>query len=494
MEEKEAEKAKETESTNKDEIPENEKESRETEEPEIEEQNYEDELIEIIRSNLTDEDLLRELEQYHENDIAGALERVTPDERKKLYRILGPERVSEIFTYIENVEEYLKELSLQSVAKIIENMDSDDAVEVLEEMDDSTQEKLEQYLTKETREDIHLIQSYDDDEIGSRMTTNYISITKDMSVKQAMKALISQAEENDNISTIYATEEDGTYYGALDLKDLIVARQGTDLKTLISTSYPYVTDIEDTGECIERIREYSEDSYPVLDTNKKLLGIITATDIVEVVDDEMGDDYAKLAGLTAEEDLHETLPESMRKRLPWLIILLLLGIAVSTVVGMFETVVSKIALVVAFQSLILDMAGNVGTQSLAVTIRVLVDEELKTKQKVGLVFKEMRVGLFNGLLLGTLSFAVVGLYIMLAKGMSAGYSFMVSGCVGFSLMVAMIISSFVGTVVPMFFHRIKVDPAVASGPLITTVNDLVAVVTYYGLVWILLINMLGLVS
>lgn len=207
----------------------------------------------------------------------------------------------------------------------------------------------------------------------------------------------------------------------------------------------------------------------------------------------MGDDYAKLAGLTAEEDLKETTFQSMKKRLPWLIALLALGIIVSTVVGVFESVVAVLPIVICFQSLILDMAGNVGTQSLAVTIRVLMDEELTTLQKVGFVFKEVRVGLCNGLFLGSITFLFVGLYIWLFKKVSPDSAFLISGCVGLALMVAMMVSSLVGTLIPMFFHKIKVDPAVASGPLITTVNDLVAVVTYYGLAWILLLNVFKLV-
>ena len=138
------------------------------------------------------------------------------------------------------------------------------------------------------------------------------------------------------------------------------------------------------------------------------------------------------------------------------------------------------------------MAGNAGTQSLAVTIRVLMDENLTGGQKLRLMFKEMRVGAVNGFLLGMLSLIFIGFYIEAVKGRGFGFSFAVSACIGFSLMIAMLISSIMGTVIPMLFHKIKVDPAVASGPLITTVNDLVAVVTYYGLTWILLINVLRL--
>lgn len=457
----------------------------------IKEQNYVEELVGLIRGNLSGEELLERLADYHENDLAGAFEQLTKEERQKLYPLLGAEKVSEIFAYIEDVDAYMKELDIRHVAKIIESMDSDDAVDVLEEMDDTTQEKLVRLMDEETNADIRLIQSYDEDEIGSKMTTNFILIQKDMSVKQAMKALVQQAEKNDNISTLYVCDENGGFYGALDLKDLITAREHMDLETFMSTSYPYVSDHEKISECIDRIVDYAEDSIPVLNSEKKILGIITAQEIIEVVDDEFGDDYAKLAGLTAEEDLKETLWESIKKRMPWLIVLLLLGMAVSSVVGLFETVVAQIALVVCFQSLILDMAGNVGTQSLAVTIRVLMDENLLARQKALLVFKEMRIGLCNGIFLGGMAFVFIGMYIAVLKHNTWMYAFSISGCVGIALIVSMMVSSLMGTVIPMFFHKIKVDPAVASGPLITTINDLVAVVTYYGLAWILLIQILG---
>ncbi len=213
---------------------------------------------------------------------------------------------------------------------------------------------------------------------------------------------------------------------------------------------------------------------------------------MEVVDEEMGEDYARLAGLTAEEDLNEPLLESMKKRIPWLAVLLVLGMIVSAVVGVFEQVVSQLTIVVCFQSLILGMAGNAGTQSLAVTIRVLMDENLTGGQKLRLMFKEMRVGAVNGFLLGLLSLVFIGCYIGLIKGRGFGFGFAVSACIGFSLAIAMLISSITGTVIPMFFHKVKIDPAVASGPLITTVNDLVAVVTYYGMTWLLLIHLLQL--
>ena len=269
----------------------------------------------------------------------------------------------------------------------------------------------------------------------------------------------------------------------MDLKDLITARQDTRLEDLIVTSYPYVYGHELIDDCIEKLKDYSENSIPILDNDNKLLGVITSQSIVDLVDDEMGEDYAMFAGLTAEEDLKEPLKESMKKRLPWLLVLLALGTVVSSVVGVFEQVVSQLTIIMCFQSLILDMAGNVGTQSLAVTIRVLMDESLTGKQKVELVFKEMRIAFSNGAILGILSFLVLGLYIALFKGKTWTFAYAVSGCIGLSLMVAMVISGAVGTLIPLFFKKINIDPAVASGPLITTINDLVAVVAYYWTVW-----------
>ena len=456
----------------------------------VQKPNYVEELLEILRSSLAADELQDQISDYHESDIADAFEQLTEEERKRLYPLLGPEWIAEIFTYIEDPDEYLKELDLGQAAQVLSYMDSDDAVDVLDELDDTTQEKLVGMMDEESSHDIKMLQSYEDDEVGSLMTTNFIVIHENLTIRQAMRELIRQAGENDNISTVYVIDKNDQFYGAIDLKDLIIAREYTDLEDIISHSYPYVMDHEKVSDCIDKIRDYAEDSIPVLQENGTIAGIITSQDIVEAVDDEMGDDYAKLAGLTAEEDLNETLPQSIKKRLPWLIVLLFLGMIVSSVVGAFESVVAVIPIVMCFQSLILDMAGNVGTQSLAVTIRVLMDEQLTTKQKLMLVVKEMKIGFANGLFLGFMAWIFLGLYICVIKGYPIHHAMMVSGCVGISLVTAMVISSMVGTLIPMLFKKINIDPAVASGPLITTVNDLVAIIVYYGLAMLFLIDLL----
>lgn len=457
-------------------------------------QDYRAEILGIVRSNASPGIMRNKLEDYHENDLADVFPDLSVAERRKLCRILNLDMLADIFEYIDEKQaaEYLDEMDVRKAAAILSKMETDAVVDVLRMIPKEKRALLLELMDDEARKDMAVIAAFDDEEIGSRMTTNYIEIRENLTVKQAMTELVSQAAKNDNISTIFMVTADHTFYGAMDLKDLITARQDTRLEDLIVTSYPYVYGHELIDDCIEKLKDYSENSIPILDNDNKLLGVITSQSIVDLVDDEMGEDYAMFAGLTAEEDLKEPLKESMKKRLPWLLVLLALGTVVSSVVGVFEQVVSQLTIIMCFQSLILDMAGNVGTQSLAVTIRVLMDESLTGKQKVELVFKEMRIAFSNGAILGILSFLVLGLYIALFKGKTWTFAYAVSGCIGLSLMVAMVISGAVGTLIPLFFKKINIDPAVASGPLITTINDLVAVVAYYGLCGILLIGVLHL--
>ena len=463
----------------------------------MQKKNYVQEILDIIHSGLPQAELAEKLSDYHENDLADALADLTAEERRKLYAILGVEQVAEIFSYLDDAEPYLKELPPEEAAQVVSHMDSDDAVDALDDLEEEDKEKIVHQMDKvdkDAADDVKLLLSYDEDEIGSRMSANFISLDSEMTVGQATRALMDQAKENDNIQMLFVTAENGFFCGTVELRALLIAEKNAAIAPLIQHRFPYVYCSERTEDCIERLKSYSESAIPVLDASNCILGVITLRDLVEAVDDEMSDDYAKLGGLSAEEDLHEPLRASLKKRMPWLLVLLVLGMVVSGVVGAFEKVVSRLTIIMAFQSLILDMAGNVGTQSLAVTIRVLMDKEITARKKLGLVCKEMRVGLFSGLILGSLSVLFVGAYIMLGKGYPAQYAFAVSVCIGAALLLAMFISSAVGTLIPMFFKRIGVDPAVASGPLITTVNDLVAVVTYYGLSWLLLLQVLHLGS
>lgn len=452
------------------------------------------EILRIIRSGEKITEIRRQLKEFHSKDIAAVFPELEPEERKRLYRTLDQEKLSEVFSYLSgNVSTYLDEMSASKAADLIEQMDSDDAVDVLDELPESKSQKIQSLMENEARADIELIHSYSDDQIGSRMTTNFVVIRKDLTVKEALHSLVDQAAENDNITTLFVVDGNDEYSGIIALNDLITASQRkTDLDELIVTSYPFVYDTQTVPDVIDRLKGYSEDSIPVLNSDNHVIGAITAWDVVEAVDEEMGEDYAKLGGLTGEEDLNEPLKLSLRKRLPWLVILLFLGLVVSWVSSLFEPMLAKLAIVASFQSVILGMAGNAGTQSLGVTIRVLMDENVTRKQQLELVWKETRVGFVNGSLLGAVSFVLTGLYVWLGMHYTPHFAFAFSGCIGISLMLSMMISALMGTLIPIFFKKAGVDPAVASGPLISTVNDLTGVVFYYGLSWILLLNVLHL--
>lgn len=453
---------------------------------------YAVEVSQLIKGTLSPKLMKEKLLTYHESDIADALKYLKSDERFRLYSLLGLQLLSQVLDHTDDRNIYIDELPLKKQEEILHYLDSTLAIEYLKGLSKTERNTLIDLMDEERKTELSLINSFDEDEIGSRMTTNYIQIEGGISIEKAMSSLIAQAAENDNISTIYVVDSDGLFEGAIDLKDLIIARKGTNLDEITVTSYPYVYATELIDDCIERLKDYREDSIPVLNSDNKLCGALTGQELSQLIDDEMGDDYAKLAGLSAEEELNEPLKMSMKKRLPWLIILLALGLGVSSVVGAFESVVAQLTIIISFQSLILDMAGNVGTQSLAVTIRVLMDEKLSFKQKLLLVLKEIKIGFANGFLLSIISLLIIFAYLFLLKGQPINYAILYASCASISLIIAIVLSSFTGTVVPLLFKKIKIDPAVASGPLITTINDLVAIVTYYGLAWVLLIGVFNL--
>ncbi|MBQ9782934.1 MAG: magnesium transporter [Clostridia bacterium] len=453
---------------------------------------YKEEIAQLLRGNLSPKLKRDRMLSYHENDVAASLALLSRDERRRLYSMLSPAVLAKTLEYTEQANDYIGELSIRKRVDILSRLETATAVDYLRQLDKEDRNALIELMEADTRQQILLLSSFDEDEIGSQMTTNYIAIRSGIGVRQAMKELISQAADNDNIATLYVVDEEDTFVGAIDLKRLIIAREGTELSTITMTSYPYVYAWEQTEDCIERIKEYSEDSIPVLDGEHKLRGVLTSQDIARLLEDERQEDYAKLAGLSAEEDLREPLRKSIGKRLPWLIVLLGLGFLVSGVVGLFEDVVAHLAVIVSFQSLILGMSGNAGTQSLAVTIRVLTNEQLGGKEKLYLIGKEARIGLIHGLILGSLSVLAIGGYLILFKHQPAVFAFSVSLCTGIALMLSILLSSISGTVIPTVFKKLKIDPAVASGPLITTLNDLVAVISYYGLAWMLLIRVLHL--
>lgn len=452
------------------------------------ERNLTNEIVSIIQSDLSNEAIKSALEMYHDKDIADSFASLTGEELEKLYHILDKQRMSDIFSYLDDPEIYINEMNHEQVADLIELMDADDAVDILDELPEEDRANIIDLLDEEAGEDIKLIASYEEGTIGSMMTTNFISVPHTYTIAKTMKHVIEEAPINDNIFTIFALNEDGTYHGSIDLKALIIARKDDELEKIIKTTYPVLYAHETIEDKIQEIRDYALNILPVLNEKNELVGVITSDDLVDAVEEQISEDYAKLAGLSSEEDIVEPTLTSVKKRMPWLIILLLFDVLISMLISGFEKVIIVLPMLVFFQSLILDMAGNVGTQSLGVAIRVLSEEELNRKLALRLLFKELKIGFANGLILSVTAFAVVFLFSLITKStiiIGEAYSIILalkaSGVVSLALFIALIVSSLVGSLMPIIFIKLKVDPAVASGPFITTINDVVSVFVYYGL-------------
>ena len=456
------------------------------------------EIKDIIIKAYNDKEinLTEELKHYHEKDIADAYLELDKEHQEFLRDNIDEQLLSDIFSYFaeENID-VIEELPTEEIADIVELMDVDDAKDVLDELDSDTQDEVKDLIEGEIKDDLKLIDSFSEDEIGSIMTTNYIQVTTDLTIKEAMKEVVKMAEYDDNITTILAVETNEKFVGTIDIVDIIRGKQTESVETIVRHNTPYVYAHELISESLEKLREYNLDITPVLDHGDHLIGVITADDLINIVDEELGEDYAKLAGLSEESDLDEPTRVSVKKRIPWLIILLFLGIGVSILISRFEVVIATMTVVMFFQSLILGMAGNVGTQSLAVTVRVISDTDLTKKESAKLIFKEVRVGLVNGIILSIISFGCVFLFlfikhaeIIVGEGFNISHVLKMSASVSISLVAAMTLSSLFGTTVPIILKKCKVDPAAASGPFITTINDCIAVICYYGLAMLLFYN------
>ena len=445
----------------------------------------------LLKSNR--DDLNEVIESAYAIDIAIALEDFSDDDLLKFYGKIDDEHMAQI---LEQMDEDLQQrfvalLPYKRIIALFSYMSNDDIADILGEMPMNRRKDLTRLMKSKDTADIQSLLLYDDDTAGGIMTTEYIAIPADYTIEKTLKKIKEIGPKTEVIDTIFVLDGIKKLVGIADLRDILSAPDDTKLSEIMDDNVISVTPDMDQEEVSRLVAKYDLKAIPVVNRKGALLGIITVDDIIDVLVEEQNEDIMKLGGTNGSEDIDEPVFQSVKKRMPWLLILLVLGMVVSSVVSAFEFVVAALPIVMSFQSLILDMAGNVGTQSLAVTIRALTDDSISVKDKLALLSKEARVGVLNGLILAVFAVAGIGIYIYAAKGHNIHFAFGVSLCIGLALILAMLISSIVGTCIPMFFKRIGVDPAVASGPLITTVNDLVAVVAYYGLVWLLLIKLCG---
>ena len=253
---------------------------------------FESEILQIIRGNHPAQQLKSLLEDYHFNDIASILPFLSENERKRLYTVLDNETLAEIFSYLDDPSVFAEELAKQKLADIVEEMPSDEAVEFLEELDEDKKQEIIELLEEETAKDVELISAYSDDLIGNIMTNDFVQIEFDFSIKQAMREVINQASEVKNITTIFVTQNK-TFKGAIKLRDLVIARSSTPLEDITVKEFPFLYASDQKSDVIDDVKAYCEEILPVLDSDNRLIGALTSSDVLETVEEDLQDTYAK---------------------------------------------------------------------------------------------------------------------------------------------------------------------------------------------------------
>lgn len=407
--------------------------------------------------------------------------KVGPDIRRTMYHFLSPEEMAEIYEAIElddeEVEHFIKEMDPTYAAKMLSYMYTDDVVDVLNELDQDDRNSFLELMDEETKEEITELLGYEKYTAGSIMTTEYVSIQENSTVRSAMNVLRQEAPDAETIYYVFVVDESHRLTGVLSLRDLIVADEDAFIRDIMSDRVVYAKVTDDQEKIAQIFKDYNFLAFPVVDDNLVLQGIITVDDIIDVIDEEASDDYSKLAGISDIDDIASSPFKAAKQRLPWLVMLLFLGMITATLMGQFEETLEKVALLALFIPLISGTSGNSGTQALAVVVRGIATGEIDEKSKLKMIFREMGTGLITGIVCGLI---VVGVVFVWKQSLLIGL------LVGTAICCSIFVATIAGSFIPLLIHKLGIDPAVASGPFITTLNDITSILIYLGLATLLL--------
>lgn len=451
------------------------------------ENNFIDEIKNLFAKEFTKEQLKEELFRFHPYEISEALLELTEDERVLLYKTVTAEEIAYTFGYldVEDTVMLFGQMKPNYIVDIIQELDIDDAVDVMQGLPEEEQAGYLKLMDEEHRTSIKNLLKYKEDTAGSIMTTEFIYVDVDDSVEKAMKKMITQAVDAGTIYTIYVVDSKNVLVGVLSLRQLILARKGEMIKDIMSERIVSVKAGADQEYVADLVQDYDFPSIPVVDHLNRILGVITIDDIIDVIEEEALEDYSKLAGISdAEIDSDtETIWMSSKKRIPWLLVLTVLGFFTSMLLANFEDTLSKVTSLALFIPMILGMAGNTGTQSLAVTVRGLNEGQFDEKSQIRKhLIREVGTGLLNGIIIGAILFAFTLLFLSLTNTSNA---ITITQVVSLSIVASLTVATFSGALIPIIINSFKIDPAVASGPFVTMVIDIMALTVYFSLAQVL---------
>ena len=424
-------------------------------------------------SALSDVEFLQLLEGIHAADLAEVLETFEQEERSLIFEKLSPEMAADVLVEFDQDEriELIASYSSEEIAQeLVGNMDSDDAADLLSELsDDLTREVLSQVEDVEQAKRIAQLLTHEEDTAGALMATELVKVSEDLTALRCVAAMRNQAENIDKVHAVYVVNDDEILVGTLSLKKLLTAKRTDNISDLYRPIEHSVLSTVPAEDVANMMQKYDLFILPVVNAAGELLGRITLDDVVDFIREEAERDYQLASGLTDEVESDDSVYEVTRARIPWLLIGLIGGLIVALIIGKNEEDIKLVPALAFFMPLIAAMAGNVGVQSSAIVVQSLASHR-KPENMGKKLIKELSVGLFNGLILSV---------VMYGAGLLLGYDQLITLTVSISLLTVIVFASLFGTFIPLMLNRFKVDAALATGPFITTANDVIGLIIYF---------------
>src|SRR5690554_2851725 len=434
-----------------------------------------DELIEEIEfliEGKSDSALRKKMEDFHYADIAEIINELNFDEATYIIKLLDSEKTSEVLTELDEDirEQILGNLSAKEIADEISELDTDDAVDIIAELpEERVNEIIAQIGDKEHARDIVELLRYDEDTAGGLMAKELVKVNENWNVLTCVKEMRRQAENVTRVHSIYVVDNDGKLKGRLSLKDLLTTSTKAQISSVYIPKVDFVT-VHDKAEDVARLMsKYDLEAIPVIDELGRLVGRITIDDIVDVIKEEAEKDYQLAAGITQDVEADDDVWVHTKARLPWLLIGMFGGLGAASIIGSFQGAMAN-PILLYFVPLIQATAGNMGVQSSAIVVQGLANDTIRGElfKRLG---KEFVLGLING--------CAIALVVLIISHFLFQTSYLVSATIGVALITVIIIAALVGTFVPIFLDKKGIDPAVATGPFITTSNDVFGILIYF---------------
>ena len=432
-----------------------------------------DDLINQVNSlvnNNEDKLLLAKLNEFHHADIAEIIEQLNFNQATYIIKLLESDKTSDVLMELDEDfrEQILKNLSPKEIAEEVEELDTDDAADIMSELPLERRKKvISKIIDPDLKADIKELLTYDENSAGGLMAKELVKVNENWTVTKCVKEMRIQATEVTRVHSIYVVDNENKLKGRLSLKDLLVANTKSKIKSVYISKVDSVKVDEDAESVANIMQKYDLEAIPVIDHQNTLLGRITIDDIVDIIKEEAEKDYQLAAGILQDVDVDDSIMELSRARLPWLILGLIGGVGAAAVMGAFDEILIKHQILFYFTPLIAAMAGNVGVQSSAIIVQGLANDDIRGSINNRLI-KETFLSILNGFILSLILFITAW-----------GAEIVVASAISISLVIVIIVAGIIGTFIPLFLDKRGIDPAIATGPFITTSNDIFGILIYF---------------